>query len=161
MKSTKAKRGISSVLAVVLLITLAVAGGSMVYTYAMTSTINLQQTPTNFSILEIPTGSASGYSIRFYVLNLGKEEITLNGAERVYVTDANQTKYEFAQTGVSSNQVNFGCPCHAINGSLNLLPEQTVLFVVTTTFVTFPGYSYSILLAVGDGSETFASIPAN
>ena len=161
MKSIKAKRGISSVIATVLLITLAVAGGSMIYTYAMTSTVNLQQTPTNFSILEIPTGSASGNSIKFYVLNLGKQEITLNGAERVYVTLANQTKYEFAQTGVSSEQVSFGCPCDATNGSLSVLPQQTVLFVVTTSFLMYPGYSYSILLVVGDGSETFATITAN
>ncbi|MDH2899711.1 MAG: hypothetical protein PXY39_01950 [archaeon] len=161
MKSTKTKRGVSSVIATVLLITLAVAGGSMVYTYAMTSTVNLQQTPSNFSILEIPTGSASGNSIKFYVLNLGKQEITLNGAERVYVTLANQTKYEFAQTGISSEQVSFGCPCDAANGSLSLLPEQTVLFVVTTSFLTFPGYSYSILLVLGDGSETVATIIAN
>ena len=133
----------------------------MIYTYAMTSTINLQQTTTNFSILEIPTGSASGYSIRFYVLNLGKEEITLNGAERVYVTLANQTKYEFAQIGVSYDQISFGCPCAAGNGSLNLLPEQTVLFVVTTSFLAIPGYSYSILLVLGDGSETVATITAN
>lgn len=153
---------ISTVLASLLLISATVSSGAIVYTYVMNSAQADQQAPSNFSIFEIPSGSAKGYSITFFLINLGKEQIIFDGSERVYLTTPDGGNYAFSQLSASGNQITFGCSCSKNStGALYVLPRQTVEFVLWTSFALVPGYSYTVLVVLGDGSETVSTITAH
>ena len=154
--------GLGSIVGALLLISIAAGSGSIMYTYVMNSSQALQQSPTNYSIFEIPTGSATGYSLRFYLLNLGKQQIILDGTEKVYVTTPNGEEYTFSEVSAGNNVITFGCSCMTNSTTaVYLLPHQDIEFVLWSSFQFVPGDSYTILLALGDGSESVATIMAH
>ena len=154
--------GISSIVGALLLISIAAGSGSLMYTYVMNSSQALQQNPSNYSIFEIPTGGATGYSLRFYLLNLGKQQLILDGTEKVYVTTPNDVEYSFSEVSSSNNVITFGCSCMTNStATVYLLPHQTIEFVLWSSFQFVPGDSYTVLLTLGDGSQTVATIMAH
>jgi hypothetical protein len=153
-------RGIGTLVATGLLIFVALAAGTAVYSFTLASTVNLQTNAPYLSVLDIPTGSASGDSIKFYVLNLGKQQASFDGNEKAMVTLPNQTQFAYSQVAVFSNEVAFGCGCNFVNGTLELAPKHSILIMISTSFELVPGFSYSILLVLGDGSEAVTTITA-
>ncbi len=166
MNKGRSEKAVASIIAALSLISVAIAGGSVLYGYTMNTTQSLELTSPNFALLEIPTGSANATTIQFYLLNIGKQAISIDGNEKVYVKTPDGDQFPFGQIAIAADQIMLACSCKiAANsgyaGTTTLLPGVTLSFLLELPFTTTKGYAYSILLVLGDGSETSATVVAN
>jgi hypothetical protein len=159
--SGRINQGVSVVLGSMLMISLAVASGSLLYNYSISTVQSYEQPAPATSLLEVTTGTAIGMTIRFFVINLGKSDILLNGSDRVYVTTPNGSEYTFSQISAFAQETIFSSFASSNSTSIIFHPSETVCFIVDTPFATSAGGSYSILLTLGDGSETISTIRAS
>jgi hypothetical protein len=162
----RSEKAVASIIAALSLISVAIAGGSVLYSYTMSTSQNLEVTSPNFALLEIPTGSANATTIQFYLLNIGKQAVSMAGNEKVYVKTPDGDQYPFEQISIAGDQILLACSCKIPANSgyastVTLLPGETLSFLLELPFTTTKGYTYSILLVLGDGSETSATVVAN